>query len=311
MTTDPKQLFSASRFGVVVDATPITLGMSGAAVYAVTTTNGSYILRVDRPEHPHWEALVRWQTLASLHEVAPKVELIDKAARAVVTARIEGVPFARAVAEPAARARALASLAEQLRRLHAIPLPPAPAKEPVAMARALWGAQKPRAGFPSWALPLEATIAEVEHALATDGRRVLGHGDPNPANMIWDGRRVWLVDWENAGPAHPYFDAAIAANFLALSPDDGVALLAAQEQRPADAADARLFTLLRRFAYAVYGVAFLSLVRDLAAAGVPSREAAPELRDVYARLARGELALSSAEAQVQFASALLREGMRG
>lgn len=39
-------------------------------------------------------------------------------------------------------------------------------------------------------------------------RPVLCHNDLLPANLIWDGSRLWLIDWEYAGMGHPLFDLA-------------------------------------------------------------------------------------------------------
>jgi thiamine kinase-like enzyme len=42
---------------------------------------------------------------------------------------------------------------------------------------------------------------------------VLCHNDLLAANLIDDGDRVWLVDWEYAGMGHPLFDlAGVSAN---------------------------------------------------------------------------------------------------
>ena len=44
-------------------------------------------------------------------------------------------------------------------------------------------------------------------------RPVLCHNDLLPANVIDDGERLWLVDWEYAGIGHPLFDLAnLSAN---------------------------------------------------------------------------------------------------
>ena len=46
----------------------------------------------------------------------------------------------------------------------------------------------------------------VPHRWDTVPRRTLVHGDCHPANMLWDGERVMLVDWENAGWSDPAID---------------------------------------------------------------------------------------------------------
>jgi thiamine kinase-like enzyme len=42
-------------------------------------------------------------------------------------------------------------------------------------------------------------------------RPVLCHNDLMPANLLDDGLRLWLVDWEYAGAGHPLFDLANAS----------------------------------------------------------------------------------------------------
>lgn len=39
-------------------------------------------------------------------------------------------------------------------------------------------------------------------------RPVLCHNDLLPANLIMEGERIWIIDWEYAGMGHPFFDLA-------------------------------------------------------------------------------------------------------
>src|SRR6185437_5264971 len=38
---------------------------------------------------------------------------------------------------------------------------------------------------------------------------VLGHGDPNLDNYLWDGTGIRIVDFEDSGPSHRAFELAI------------------------------------------------------------------------------------------------------
>ncbi len=58
-------------------------------------------------------------------------------------------------------------------------------------------------------------------------RPVLCHNDLMPANLIDDGLRLWLVDWEYAGVGHPLFDLANASANASFSDDEDRALLEA------------------------------------------------------------------------------------
>jgi thiamine kinase-like enzyme len=70
---------------------------------------------------------------------------------------------------------------------------------------------------------LGAKVPDDLDALLDDARRlsrtispfvpVLCHNDMLAANVLDDGRRLWLVDWEYAGVGHPLFDlAGVSAN---------------------------------------------------------------------------------------------------
>ncbi len=63
---------------------------------------------------------------------------------------------------------------------------------------------------------------------------VFGHNDLLAANVIDDGTRLWLIDWDYAGFNSPLFDLGGLAGLNALAPDQEKALLEAYFQRPAD-----------------------------------------------------------------------------
>jgi thiamine kinase-like enzyme len=58
-------------------------------------------------------------------------------------------------------------------------------------------------------------------------RPVLCHNDMMPANVIDDGRRLWLLDWEYAGAGHPLFDLAHATTAAGMSVAEQRALVEA------------------------------------------------------------------------------------
>lgn len=81
---------------------------------------------------------------------------------------------------------------------------------------------------------LEAEVGPVEI--------VFGHNDLLPANLIDDGERLWLVDWEYAGFNSPLFDLGGLASNAAMSAEARAALIEAYFRRRPDA------DLLRRSA---------------------------------------------------------------
>ncbi len=75
---------------------------------------------------------------------------------------------------------------------------------------------------------LEAALGPVEI--------VFGHNDLLPANIMDDGKRLWLIDWDYAGFNTPFFDLGGLASNASFSAAETDALLEAYFDRPADAA---------------------------------------------------------------------------
>ncbi|MEO6014002.1 MAG: phosphotransferase [Devosia sp.] len=64
--------------------------------------------------------------------------------------------------------------------------------------------------------------------------QILGHHDLLPANLIDDGRRLWLIDYEYAGFDTAMFDLANLSSNSGFSPDESETLLAAYFGGPSD-----------------------------------------------------------------------------
>ena len=88
---------------------------------------------------------------------------------------------------------------------------------------------------------LLASAARLEAAVGPI-QIVFGHNDLLPANILDDGTRLWLVDWEYAGFNGPTFDLGGLASNAGMDADMREALLAAYFDRTPDAG------LRRRFA---------------------------------------------------------------
>jgi thiamine kinase-like enzyme len=86
-------------------------------------------------------------------------------------------------------------------------------------------------------------------------RPVLCHNDLLPANLIDEGGRIWLVDWEYAGIGHPLFDLANLSANAALDGDEEVDLLAAYRGRvePRDLDELRVFRAASLLREALWG----------------------------------------------------------
>jgi thiamine kinase-like enzyme len=90
---------------------------------------------------------------------------------------------------------------------------------------------------------LRAIVDDLE-AEAGPTTLALTHNDLMPGNIIDDGARLWLIDWEYAGFGAPLFDLASLAVDNALDAAAQEALLAAYFRGPPNAAPRRRFAAM-------------------------------------------------------------------
>lgn len=302
----PESFFAGNRFGGVKSVEPISTGLSGAGVYAVTTDAGEFFLRLSAQGQEGFDEMLATLNLAAREGIAPKVVFADDNAGAIVTEKVIGIPIGAALAQPGVRQHVLRSVAETLGSLHAIPAPHLPVMEP-SLGQSIWDQQSRRDGFPTWAKPSGACVMSGGTALAKDQRRVFSHNDANPANLIWDGSRVWMVDWERAALAHPYIDLATFSVFAVLPDEDALGLLSVQERSPILVEQREMFLLLLNYVRAIYGAVFLRLIPDLTVVEFAEREKTPTLPECYGLIGKGSLELRTPAGQALLGAAILRQ----
>jgi hypothetical protein len=88
---------------------------------------------------------------------------------------------------------------------------------------------------------------------------VSAHNDPNPRNILFDGERLWLIDWETAYRNDPLADVAIVANNFAATPDLEAALLKAWLGRTPDRTLLARLVLMRQLTNLYYACLMLSI----------------------------------------------------
>ena len=306
---DIARLLPADRFGNVLAVNSFPHGLSGAAVYDVATDAGEFVVRVlANLGREQWHRRITLLRAVADAGIAPPLAWVDEGERATVSPKIPG-QLATALADPAARPRAIASVVETLARLHRLPADAFAPADPIAMTRMLWDDQVAKPGFPAWATPAAALIDRAAARLDADPRRVPSHNDMNPTNVLWDDARVWLVDWDASGLTHPYYDLAVLSMFLRFDDATALDLLGRQEGTRISQEQAETFRALRRLAAVLCGSMFLHLAGDLTAVVPRHLDETPTLLQFYARLRTGELALRSSIGQAMFGASMLKEAI--
>jgi aminoglycoside phosphotransferase (APT) family kinase protein len=150
----------------------------------------------------------------------------------------------------------------------------------------------------------------AESSTARNAVRVMSHNDVNPTNLVFDGERILLLDWQTAAPNDPYYDLAALAMFFRLDDAACQSLVAAHDGRPIEAVP-EAFKSARRLAAVLSGAAALHSARVRGhTGGLAAVEAVPSLGELYAQLRTGALDLRTVNGQWQFGLALVMEGAR-
>ncbi|MFC6286277.1 phosphotransferase [Nocardioides sp. GCM10027113] len=175
-----------------------------------------------------------WDVLALLHEhargLAPEpIDRLEVEGRpAVVMSRIPGEPLGAESLTP----RQLDAVGDALARLYAVPVAAVahlgervhgPADFPGSVTGWLEDAAgADLTGCREPALVAEAVaaagewLAAPDEALAAGAGPVLSRADGNPANLMWDGERVRLLDFEDSGLSDRAFELADLVEHVAL-----------------------------------------------------------------------------------------------
>lgn len=241
---------------------PMTGGASAALVYAIEVNGRSYLMRMetrrDAMRNPHQYACMRTAADAG---IAPPLRYVEAEAGVAIMDLLSQRPLDQYPGGPAALARALGDLAS---RLQATAVFPFLIDYPDLVGHLLAG-MNASGRFAPGLLDVHAQgLAEIRDAYPWDGASLVSsHNDPNPSNVLFDGERLWLIDWETAYRNDPFADVAILASDLAATPDLETELLTAWLGRPPDVmARARLAVMrqLTRLYYA--GIIFAVALRS-------------------------------------------------
>lgn len=135
---------------------------------------------------------------------------------------------------------------------------------------------------------------------------VASHNDMNPNNVLYDGERLWLVDWETACANDPLMDPAVVANFFGLQGEAADALLTTVFGE-ADGTRRARFLMMRQVCNMFHATMMLFLVAAARGAGArPIADlSAPGLETIRRGLGTGAVQLGATDGQLLFAKGLL------
>lgn len=232
-------------------------GASGAFPFKVHIGDRRYLVRLEGPasplRNPHQYESMR---IAAAAGIAPIVHHIDEASRIAIMDFVEERPLSAFPGGPHALAHAIGTI---LARVQGTPPFPRFVEYPDIVSR-LWRWVCQTGLFAPGVLdPCTERLAHICETYVWDTvESVSSHNDPVPRNILFDGQRLWMIDWESAYRNDPLVDVAIMLDSFAPTPElEQVLLRAWLGQKPRAPFSDRLVKL-RAFTRLYYAGVFLS-----------------------------------------------------
>lgn len=299
------------------DAPPVAMagGLSGAKLMRIRVGGVPYVLRLEAAASAYADP-ARARTYACMGTAAeamlsPRVWHADPDEGITIIDHIATAPLAE---YPGDGEGFLTELAQALRVLHQTPAFPAGVDFLDGVSGLI---DRHRAVGLLAASESEEVFARFEALRAAYRPRpqdlVSSHNDLNPANILYDGRRLWLIDWEVAFLADRFLDLAAVANWFGQDAVGEHRLLTAYLGAEPDAQATARLRLMRQANHVYYGVIFLigaAAERPGVRLGEDSLDA-PSLAAFRQRLRAGELDLALWDNRVAYGKARLAAALEG
>ncbi|MGE0871099.1 MAG: phosphotransferase [Kofleriaceae bacterium] len=290
--------------------TPIAAGMSGAGVYRIDAGDQAWVLKISRADEPldTWQNRLQIRQRAAEAGVTPRVVHADEARRAIVTAFVADRSFPEFYGDPRTREAAVAQLGRMIRSVHGIAAPErTEASDPRSVLATTWSQLTDGFEIPAFVREVFERV-NAEPPPPPQRPSVLSHNDVNPSNVVYDGERMQLIDWDVAGRNDPFYDLAAIAVFLRMDDETSRRLLSAYEGETVSRIPPR-FSYNRRLIATLCGTMFLHLARAAGHAGSTTEalESATALGEIHQRMRTGTITLASAEGRWELGLALIKE----
>lgn len=283
-------------------------GLSASSVFKIVVNGQPYILKVDSSP-----VVVDVQNISSMEVaaqagIAPPVYYSNRAEGVTITGFIKSTPLQAVYNSPEVL---LPEIARTIKRIHGLTILPAENNLVDTVDGLI--AQFKLSGMLTGAAFDEcfAYYDEIRKYYPwNDADKVFSHNDLNPNNMVFDGEKIWIIDWDAAFTNDRYVDLAITANFYVNNDEhENIFLETYFVEGLTDYHKARFF-LMRQICRLVYAMLMFKLANmsNGGSAHDPDLEHI-SLKNVKEKLGAGEVSLASYEGQSLFGKALINEAL--
>ena len=281
-------------------------GLSTSLVYRITVKGANYLLRMvmqpdemHNPERQH--ICMRYAASCS---IAPFVHYTHDNDALAITAFIQAKPIRDGFGS---KQELLIALSSTVKAIHNLPAFP-------KLVNFMDGVDLFIKQFKALRMFPEQTVAEhfayyaeIQKAYPRyDEDMVSSHNDLNPNNILFDGEKIWVVDWEAAFQNDRYVDLAIVAQTFANDEQDEELFLQVYFGTELDDVKRARFFLMQQICRMYYAM----LMFKLAAAQKPADYLhdtsinPSDMADFGAKLANGQLSMDAYEGKLLYGKIL-------
>ena len=292
-----KALHSTFSVTAIDDIKELTTGLSNALVFRIVVSGKPYLLKIARTDALNDPTLYYYACMktAAKAGLAPKVWYAGIEDGICVTDFVSLQPFSLVEAK--------IKLADLLRTLHQLP-PFSKSIHSIDTANRF--AKKFRK---TGILPGAITdklfksfeqIAQVYPRNKED--LVPSHNDLKPENILYDGKQIWLSDWEAAFTNDRYSDLSIVANFIVANESDETEFLNRYFTRNVTEYERSKFYLMRQVMHISYFTVFMIIVAATTGKQININTIAKhDFRKFHNRIWAGEIDLALEESRLEYA----------
>lgn len=290
-----KSVFGTKEFDEI---TKITTGLSNALVFRIIVTGKPYLLRVITRTDVMFDPTNNYACMKAAADagIAPKIWYMNVEARFSITDFIEAKAFPINVAR-----EKLPGLLRKLHTLHNFPMTPLLiifnlADTYIKKFRTLniIPASETREIF--------ETYEQITKVYPKDKDSLVScHNDLKPENIIFDGDKPWLVDWETASLNNRYTDLSIVTNFLNKNQKEEEDFLERYFGKEINEYDSACFYLIQQIIHITYFTFFMVILSFSGKSFDWKNCPDSDYREFHDRIWKGEITLHSDEPRLHYA----------
>ncbi|MGB6976053.1 MAG: choline/ethanolamine kinase family protein [Gammaproteobacteria bacterium] len=285
----------------------LTRGLSASTLYKIQIDSDYYVVRIDNPEHPHNDLDREYHAMkmAAQHQIAPKVYYADPKNGIVIMKFIESKPLE---STDLIKPNYIKKFAQLVHGLHN----GADFKKDISIFErvdTIYKIMNPELKKSSVITECIEITNKLEQLLSDKEDIKPCHCDINPYNLLFDGNKFWLVDWNAASQQNFYFDLASCATFFYFYNTNVCdEFLKEYFSRDLTAIEKNRFNFMKIFVAIYYGMMFIyqSGLRNFPLLSNKEIESLPNYTEFMRLIGQGKERLDNPHTQQKFGFVFLK-----